>query len=251
MGYRQVVRSLSDQISEIETPAGSLYRKSRRQAYLCCPHCEMNTSMAVGSRQELQGLTQKFTDGTERGLTLFTIQLTCDYCSGNCLFLWEVVNPIGVNSGAHYETVNLTRVYPEPNPKVRHISSDAPPSVREVFKEAALAEVSGAYRLAGVGYRSVVERIAKEKGAVGNSLYSKITSLGEQGVPGNIVDAFHEARVVGNDSVHDGLAYSREEIADIAELIGEAIFVLYVQPAERARMAAARAARRLAVNTSS
>ena len=95
-----------------------------------------------------------------------------------------------------------------------------------------------------------MEQITKERGAIGSNLYNRITSLAAQGVSQNIVDAFHEARVVGNDAVHDGLAYSAEEIADIAELIDEAVFVLYVQPAQRARMAAARAARRQAAQAS-
>ncbi|MFD5483054.1 DUF4145 domain-containing protein [Streptomyces hawaiiensis] len=181
---------------------------------------------------------------------LFTIKLTCDHCSANCLFLWTVVDPIKRDSSARYETDELTQVYPEPEQKPRQISSDAPSSVREIFSEAALAEAAGAYRLAGVGYRAVVEQIAKEQGANGSNLYARIASLAALGVSPNIVDAFHEARVVGNDAVHDGLAYSSDEIADIAELIDEALFVLYVQPAQRARMAAARAARRQAAKSS-
>ncbi|MFF4751765.1 DUF4145 domain-containing protein [Streptomyces sp. NPDC002514] len=211
----------------------------------------MNTSMAVAPREELQELTQKFKNGTKRSLMLFIIKLTCDFCSANCLFLWEVVNPVKIGSNTIFETVELTQVYPEPNPEPRQISSDAPPLVRDVFREAALAEVSGAYRLAGVGYRAVVEQIVKEQDATGSNLYNRIASLADLGVPQNIVDAFHEARIVGNDAVHDGLAYSSEEIADVAELINEAVFVLYVQPAQRARMAAARTARRDAARATS
>ncbi|MEU1475990.1 DUF4145 domain-containing protein [Streptomyces sp. NPDC005760] len=222
----------------------------KRQVYLCCPHCAMNTSMRVTDRQELQRLTQKFTDGGKKNLTLFTVKLTCDYCSANCLFLWTAVNPHKKGSAARYETFELTQAYPEAEPKPRQISSDAPSLVREIYGEAALAEAAGAYRLAGVGYRAVVEQIAKEQGATGNNLHNRITSLAARGVSQNIVDAFHEARVVGNDAVHDGLAYSAEEISDIAELIDEAVFILYVQPAQRARMAAARAARRQAAKAS-
>ncbi|MDT0545610.1 DUF4145 domain-containing protein [Streptomyces lonegramiae] len=206
--------------------------------------------MQIAERRELQALIQTLRDGTKRNLTLFTIKLTCDYCSANCLYLWEVINPTEKDSKARYETIELTQVYPEPEPQPRQISSDAPSLVREIFREAALAEAAGAYRLAGVGYRAVVEQIAKEQGATGSNLHNRITSLAAQGVPQNIVDAFHEARIVGNDAVHDGLAYSSEEIADIAELIDEAVFILYVQPAQRARMAAARAARRQAAKSS-
>ncbi|MGW3117289.1 DUF4145 domain-containing protein [Streptomyces sp. NPDC001107] len=245
------MRALSDQLSEVEPLAGDSIRFGvRRQVYLRCPHCEINTSMQVTARQELQSLTRKFTNGANQKLTLFTIKLTCDHCSVNCLFLWTAINPAKGGSSARYDSDELVQVYPVPKKGPRQISSDAPLSVREIFSEAALAEAAGAYRLAGVGYRAVVEQITKERGAIGSNLYNRITSLAAQGVSQNIVDAFHEARVVGNDAVHDGLAYSAEEIADIAELIDEAVFVLYVQPAQRARMAAARAARRQAAQAS-
>jgi hypothetical protein len=206
--------------------------------------------MKVATRHEVQLLTRKLKDGTKQDLTLFAITLTCDHCSANCLFLWTVINPLKSDSSAHYETDKLKQVYPKPERQPRQISSDAPSSVREIFGEAALAEAAGAYRLAGVGYRAVVEQITKEQGATGGNLHARITSLAARGVSQSIVDAFHEARVVGNDAIHDGLAYSSEEIADIAELIDEALFVLYVQPAQRVRMAAARAARRQAAKAS-
>ncbi|WP_367043900.1 DUF4145 domain-containing protein [Streptomyces sp. Je 1-332] len=239
------MRELSDQLADIEpVDERSIGFGVKRQVYLCCPHCAMNTSMQISARQELQCLTRKLADGKKQNLTLFTVKLTCDYCSANCLFLWTVVDPTKKNAAARYETVGLEQAYPKAESKPRQISSDAPSSVREAFSEAALTEAAGAYRLAGVGYRAVVEQITKDQGASGSSLYNRITSLAARGVSQNIVDAFHEARVVGNDAVHDGLAYSAEEIADIADLIDEAVFILYVQPAQRARMAAARAARR-------
>ncbi|MFD3558115.1 hypothetical protein ACFWVU_00325 [Streptomyces sp. NPDC058686] len=55
--------------------------------------------------------------------------------------------------------------------------------------------------------------------------------------------------MAGNDAAHDGLAYSAEELADIAELIAETVLPLYVQPAQRAAMARQRAARRTAAKT--
>ncbi|MFJ7272813.1 DUF4145 domain-containing protein [Streptomyces sp. NPDC099050] len=103
----------------------------------------------------------------------------------------------------------------------------------------------GAVRLAGAGYRAVVEEICKDQGAVGRTLYDKITDLGSKLSP-SLANALHEARMVGNDSLHDGLAYSRAELADVAELVTEVSVILYVQPAERAAMASARAARRAA-----
>ncbi|WP_328639549.1 DUF4145 domain-containing protein [Streptomyces canus] len=143
-----------------------------------------------------------------------------------------------------YTTMDLEQIWPSKTP--RELDQETPEVIREVFAEAALAEAAGAYRLAGIGYRATVEQIVKERGAEGNNLYERITGLKTLGASEEIVDAFHEARFVGNDAAHDALAYSAEEIADIAELINEAVLVLYVQPAQRAKMSAQRAARRTA-----
>ncbi|QXJ24047.1 DUF4145 domain-containing protein [Actinomadura graeca] len=108
---------------------------------------------------------------------------------------------------------------------------------------------AGALRAAGVMYRAVVEELVKERGGTGKDLYAKIENLKVKGLDGDLVDDLHEARMLGNDSIHAGLIYSAEEVADIANLIEEATITLYVQPEERRRMRHARKARRDAVKT--
>ncbi|MFF9156485.1 DUF4145 domain-containing protein [Streptomyces sp. NPDC014846] len=178
----------------------------------------------------------------------FLLILRCDWCKKDSAFLrWATITMQATASlkiTQHYETKGLDQIWPHNRP--RDLAPEAPEMVREVFAEAALAEAAGAFRLAGIGYRATVEQIVKERGAAGKNLYERITALKDLGASQEIVDAFHEARFVGNDAAHDALAYSAEEIADIAELIHEAVLVLYVQPAQRAKMAAQRAARRSA-----
>ena len=128
--------------------------------------------------------------------------------------------------------------------ELRPLSQDAPDKVRNLFLEAGRAEAVAAFRLAGVGYRSVVEEICKDRGAQGKHLHAMISDLTRLNMPQAVIDGFHEARMLGNDSVHDGLEYAPDEVADIASLIEEAALVLYVQPAERQRTATARLARR-------
>lgn len=89
----------------------------------------------------------------------------------------------------------------------------------------------------------MVEEICKDQGAAGRTLYDRITAL-ESNLPPDIINSLHEARMVGNDSLHDGLQYSPDELADIAQLVTEVTLILYVHPAQRAALAAARAARR-------
>ncbi|ARE79484.1 hypothetical protein B6R96_36315 (plasmid) [Streptomyces sp. Sge12] len=181
------------------------------------------------------------------------LTLLCNWCKHDSVFVRHAAVstlPSGGGGSTYtYKTITMDQVWPPRTP--RELAPEAPSIVREVFAEAALAEAAGAYRLAGIGYRATVEQIVKEKGAAGSNLAQKILALSGMGVPQDIVNAFHEARFVGNDSAHDALAYSAEEIADIAELIHEAVLVLYVQPAQREAMAQQRAARRTAAKQSS
>lgn len=96
-----------------------------------------------------------------------------------------------------------------------------------------------AYRGAIAMYRAAVEELCKERGATSHKLYDKIEGLRGQLDEDLIVD-LHEARMLGNDSVHDGLTYSPEEVANIAEMAQ----TLYIEPAKKAAMREARKQRR-------
>ncbi|MFF0257900.1 DUF4145 domain-containing protein [Streptomyces microflavus] len=178
----------------------------------------------------------------------YLMTLECHWCKRESVFLrlanFEWLKASAQGHAANITTKDLEQVWPKKTP--RELAPEAPETAREVFAEGALAEAASAYRLAGIGYRATVEQIVKERGASGKNLRDRIASLQDLGASQEIVDAFHEARFVGNDAAHDALAYSAEEIADIAELIHEAVLVLYVQPAQRAKMATQRAARRSA-----
>ncbi|MEU9202962.1 DUF4145 domain-containing protein [Streptomyces sp. NPDC048332] len=211
-----------------------------------CPHCHHRTSFTQVSRRRVYPSPNEPMLEIGEGDTVEEKLLACDFCRYGHIVLRSYVGEIRLDENE--EEVTIATGSKEwvlwPQPPVRPLPSEAPQLVRELFEEAAKAEQAGAFRLAGVGYRAVVEQIAKDRGATGRNLYEQITTLGILGVDADVVNDFHEARLVGNDSVHDALAYSAEEIADIAGLIESAVLTLYVQPAQRARMAADRAARR-------
>ncbi|MGY0070211.1 DUF4145 domain-containing protein [Streptomyces sp. QTS137] len=212
-----------------------------------CPHCVHQTTLQVMAHEDLIGSEIETSSGEQAAR--FLLRLDCDWCKKSSAYIQtaKITKPMfpdGRGSGRSLQTLSVTQIYPEQTP--RQLGPEAPLAVREVFAEATLAEAAGAFRLAGIGYRATVEQIVKDKAAAGKNLYERITSLTALGVTQDIVDAFHEARFVGNDAAHDALAYSAEEIADIAELVIEAVVVLYVQPAQRAKMAQQRAARRAA-----
>ncbi|MFB8773481.1 DUF4145 domain-containing protein [Streptomyces broussonetiae] len=209
-----------------------------------CPHCLHHTTLVGTVHEELAGSGFQQED---LKVVRYLMTLRCDWCKKESTYLRLLTRQQQEYRGGSREvfhTIELNQVWPPLAP--RELASEAPEAVREVFTEAAVAEAAGAFRLAGIGYRAAVEQIVKERGATGNNLHQRITGLAALGVSQDIVDAFHEARFVGNDAAHDALAYSAEEIADVAELITEAVLVLYVQPAQRARMAAQRAGRRAA-----
>jgi ribosomal protein L44E len=211
-----------------------------------CPHCDNHATLWVLQHEEVAGPTS---DGDGKVTVRLLLRLRCDWCREASLFLQHAAREAhaaksGGGSKYYYLTITLDQLWPKVTP--RELPPEAPAVAREVFAEAALAEAAGAFRLAGIGYRATVEQIVKEQGASGRNLYERITALASNGVPQGVVDAFHEARMVGNDAAHDALAYSGEELADVADLIEETVLVLYVQPAQRAAMAQKRAARRAA-----
>ncbi|WP_405395411.1 DUF4145 domain-containing protein [Microbispora hainanensis] len=142
--------------------------------------------------------------------------------------------------------VSAQHVWPPLEP--RELASDVPEAIRDRFAEGSRCENARAYRGAAAMYRAAVEELCKDRGATAHNLYNKIEEL-RPALGDDLITDLHEARMLGNDSVHDGLEYSPEEVANVAELIVEMTELLYVQPAEKARMREARKQRRDAAKT--
>ncbi|MFI9587833.1 DUF4145 domain-containing protein [Streptomyces sp. NPDC052236] len=124
------------------------------------------------------------------------------------------------------------------------LNNAAPEEVRGLFSEATRCQEAGALRAAAAMYRAAVEVICKDRGATGKNLKEKIADLANNGATAEVVRDLDEARLLGNWSLHDGLIFSDEEVSDVASLIEEAVFLIYVQPEERAAHREARKQRR-------
>ncbi|GHI04636.1 hypothetical protein AQI88_29580 [Streptomyces cellostaticus] len=218
----------------------------RRQAE--CPHCSNRVAMSLRNLRWIHPELKNPGPIQMPGQHVEEQVWSCDFCDMAVVELYSVdrlpSKPKNVRVAGEHKWTLISRVWPAQEP--RPLSPDAPDKVRDLFLEAGRAEAVGAFRLAGVGYRSVVEEICKERGAAGRNLHAMISDLARLNVSQSVIDGFHEARLLGNDSVHNGLEYAPDEVADVAGLIEEAVLILYVQPAERQRMAAARLARRTA-----
>lgn len=207
-----------------------------------CGHCNLNVSMTLLDERRLRpGPPGRYT-GFERGPLVTTEQQwVCSHCDQSSLRLVQH-RTIPGKDGTRRKRAVQSVLYPKA--KARGLDNSAPEAVRSAFAEAAVCRAAGAMRAAGVMYRAAVEEICKDRGATGPNLYSKIENLGTQGLDTEIVQDFHEARLLGNDSIHDLLAYATDEVDDIADLIEEAVYALYVQPAKKADYRQKRAARR-------
>ena len=165
----------------------------------------------------------------------------CQFCQGPIAFLehWQKVE---TDAAGHpsLERVRRTMIVPAKPP--RQLPEAAPAGVASLYEEASICEDAGALRAAGVLYRAATEEMVKDQGGTGRDLKAKINSLTPR-LDAEVLEDLHESRIVGNDSIHAGVQYAAEEIADVAELLWEAAFVLYEQPAQKASMRAARKAR--------
>ncbi|MFD5907008.1 DUF4145 domain-containing protein [Streptomyces microflavus] len=178
--------------------------------------------------------------------------LECQLCEKTCVFFahWgpdvpsvtEALQSDQRMGDIKLKVTRLQLIYPSQQNRALHEA--APPKMREMFHEGARCESAGALRAAAAMYRAAVEELCADKQAAGGKLFEKIEGLTSRGVSPEIVADLHEARTLGNWSLHDGLSFSAEEVADVALLIEEAVKVVYVQPEERAALRAARKKRR-------
>lgn len=170
------------------------------------------------------------------------VVVECLHCHKSMILLETTSRVPARESGGDDEKRTLrSMVSPSESPRSLHDS--APQAMRSLFAEASTCEKAKAFRAAGVMYRAAVEELVKDQEATGGNLYEKIESLKSK-LADELVEDLHEARMLGNDSIHAGLTYSAEEVEDVAKLIEEAVLVLYVQPEQKRAMRDARGARR-------
>jgi hypothetical protein len=213
-----------------------------------CPNCHLHAGFSVRASDTNTYLwphAQPEHPSVEHQLKygmrtwLRQILARCSHC-GKTVIMYQLIR--FQEDGKTGEVLRVIQVWPQRQPRELHTS--VPNAVRDLFAEGARAEAAEAYRAAGAMYRAAVEEVCKELGAEGTNLASKINDLVNRGATREIVEDLHEARLLGNWSLHDGLEFSAEEVADVADLIAEAVHILYVQPEERRALRDARKARR-------
>jgi hypothetical protein len=204
---------------------------------IVCAHCGVGT---IQRKRSVRRVSPEFEESPSAKAGIFEKMWSCDFCNGVTVELIECDGSSG-NGGGGRKITSIIQLWPTRTE--RELEADVPEPIRDRFREGSACEGAGAYRGAAAMYRAAVEELCKERGATKKTLYDKIEELRGQ-LDVDLVRDLHEARMLGNDSVHDGLAYSPEEVADVAQLIVEMTQILYVEPAKRAAMRAARQQRR-------
>ncbi|MFJ4633421.1 DUF4145 domain-containing protein [Streptomyces sp. NPDC088847] len=236
-----------------------------------CPNCELNVAFDHVSRRDVWPALQDRPFGVVRSGADFNGAssssepaskddvfrvvehiLACQSCKKTAVVQqhWGPDLPTGDDHEAIAAAIKQRASKPRllvlvhPRRSAQTLDPAAPQEVRDLFSEGTRCQEAGALRAAAAMYRAAVEELCKERGATGRNLKEKIADLTKRGVPADVVRDLDEARTLGNWSLHDGLAFSYAEVDDVASLIQEAVFIVYVQPEQRAALRVARQQRR-------
>ncbi|PRA53842.1 hypothetical protein CQ062_13570 [Ochrobactrum sp. MYb68] len=111
-------------------------------------------------------------------------------------------------------------------------STNLPESILLSLEEAIKAHSAGCYRASALMVRRVLEELCKDKKATGDNLMLRLKSLGNSVIiPGELLEAADELRLLGNDAAHieakayDNIGATECEIA--IELTKELLKAVY------------------------
>lgn len=180
----------------------------------------------------------KYEGSTRTGVMIYE----CMHCDQS-LVLLETAVRFPSKELDEDDEVRMWRSMVSPHEAPRELHESTPNEVRGLYAEASTCERANALRAAGVMYRAAVEELVKSQGAAEWGLKAKIKNLKGK-LSDELIEDLHQARMLGDDSIHKGITYSAEEVEDVAKLIEEAVFELYVQPEQKRSMRDARNARR-------
>lgn len=124
---------------------------------------------------------------------------------------------------------------------------DVPEHIGHAATEATLCFSVGAYRSVGALARAVIEATAKDKGAEGNDLYTRIEALAAaEHIRKHTKDQAHQVRHFGNGMAHGDFTkpVTKEDAEEIITLMSEVLDEVYQSPARLERVKAAREAKK-------
>lgn len=104
-----------------------------------------------------------------------------------------------------------------------------PHEIRSIYGEAVEALNHNLNRLAGAGFRAVIEAICNHHKIEGKNLEIKINKMTSQGlITKKDRDRMHAIRFIGNDSIHEMKMARREELMIVLSIVNGMITNLYI-----------------------
>lgn len=104
-----------------------------------------------------------------------------------------------------------------------------PKKIRYIYEESIKATNNNCLILAAAGFRSVIEAISLEKSISEHNLEKKINKLHELGhITIKESERLHKIRFIGNESIHEIVKPSLEELIEVNTIIKSLINNLYV-----------------------
>jgi len=223
-----------------------MFRRTYEQRPDHCPNCKHDTALARLDRRLVWPAASENLV-LPSGPCVMEDVWACTFCQRTVVEL-RVYGPDHAH-GSDVFPDEVRVVWPPFAP--RELSEEVPENVSSLYREASIAERAGALRGAGALYRAAVEQLCTSLGASGSNLRARIENLSKYGVDKEVISDLHEARLLGNWTLHEGIEFTADEVADVAELIAEATYVIYAEPARREMMRNARRTRRSSANEAS
>jgi hypothetical protein len=123
---------------------------------------------------------------------------------------------------------------------------EVPPLIQAIYRETLQAARHDLNTLAGVGIRSVVEAICRDRGTKEDNLEKKIDELVVMSIlTESGAEILHGIRLIGNEAVHESKAPTPQQISAAIKVIDHLLLGVYVLPKEAAELTRLAAAKKV------
>lgn len=147
---------------------------------------------------------------------------------------WNVDTHTGEEELAEHEVLYPPRV--AGRAPIRRLVG-VPSEVRTIYHETHKALLGGQPILAGVGLRSLVEAVCRQKNATGGNLQKRIDSLVDLGVlTRDGAEILHALRNLGNAAAHEAEAYAETDLSTALDVVEHLLQSVYIIPRKAARL---------------
>lgn len=202
--------------------------------WLECESCSRNTRHRI-----LHSVEEAIWDGPDDRIGTITWSIVlCEGCEAHSfLYTEEQMNGYD-DEGDHLMTVKKV-LYPRraigrpPLSDTWHL----PYHVKLMYTQTREALCNDMNVLAGIGIRSLVEVVCKERNSPGHNLEKRIDGLVDKGdlTPAGAA-ILHSLRTMGNEAAHEVKAHTSQDLATAFEVVEHLLTGIYILPAKASNL---------------